>query len=70
MARTLYLKDGSTEIVIGDQEEFLGRIIEERLGRDCGLRNPGTLTAKKIMRKLLMDIIRCCKTLWKIWTRL
>lgn len=35
MARTLYLNDGSTEIVIGDQEEVLGRIIEERLGRDC-----------------------------------
>lgn len=35
MARTLYLNDGSTEVVIGDQEEVLGRIIEERLGRDC-----------------------------------
>lgn len=32
MARTLYLNDGSTEVVIGDQEEVLGRIIEERLG--------------------------------------
>lgn len=30
MARTLYLNDGSTEVVIGDQEEVLGRIIEER----------------------------------------
>lgn len=81
MARTLYLNDGSTEVVIGDQEEVLGRIIEERLGRDCkelfddikkrnGLRNLGTQTAKKIMRELLMGIIRCCKTLWKIWTRL
>ena len=35
MARTLYLNDGSTEVVIGDQEEVLGRIIEELLGRDC-----------------------------------
>lgn len=35
MARTLYLNEGSTEVVIGDQEEVLGRIIEERLGRDC-----------------------------------
>lgn len=76
MARTLYLNDGSTEVVIGDQEEVLGRITEERLGRDCkelfddinmnGLRNPGTQTIKRIMRELLMGIIRCCKTFWKI----
>ena len=29
MARTLYLNDGSTEVVIGDQEEVLGRIYEK-----------------------------------------
>lgn len=29
MARTLYLNDGSTEVVIGDQEEVLGRDCKE-----------------------------------------
>lgn len=35
MARTLYLTDGSTELVFGDPEETLQKIIYERLGRDC-----------------------------------
>ena len=29
MTRTLYLNDGSTEVVIGDQEEVLGRDCKE-----------------------------------------
>lgn len=35
MARTLYLPDGSTEIIFNDPEETLGKVIYERLGRDC-----------------------------------
>lgn len=35
MAQTLYLPDGSTEIVFGNPEETLQRVIRERLGRDC-----------------------------------
>ena len=80
MARTLYLNDGSTEVVIGDQEEVLegllkngwGEIVKNSLMilKTNGLRNPGTPTVKRIMRELLMDIIRCYKTLWKIWTQL
>lgn len=35
MARTLYLTDGSTELVFGDPEGTLLKIIYERLGRDC-----------------------------------
>ena len=35
MAQTLYLLDGSTEIVFGNPEETLQRVIRERLGRDC-----------------------------------
>lgn len=35
MARTLYLPDGSTELVFGDPEGTLQKIIYERLGRDC-----------------------------------
>lgn len=35
MARTLYLPDGKTEVILGDPEETLRRVIDERLGRDC-----------------------------------
>lgn len=35
MAQTLYMPDGSTEIVFGDQEGTLQKVIYERLGRDC-----------------------------------
>lgn len=35
MAQTLYLPDGSTEVILGDPEEILRRVIDERLGRDC-----------------------------------
>lgn len=35
MARTLYLPDGSMELVFGDPEGTLQKIIYERLGRDC-----------------------------------
>ena len=35
MARTLYMNDGSTELVFGDEEVTLKKIIYERLGRDC-----------------------------------
>lgn len=35
MARTLYLLDGSMELVFGDPEGTLQKIIYERLGRDC-----------------------------------
>ena len=35
MARTLYLNDGSTEIVLGNSEDALRKVIGERLGRDC-----------------------------------
>ena len=35
MARTLYMNDGSTEIVIGEERDELQRIIRERLGTDC-----------------------------------
>lgn len=35
MARTLYLNDGSTEIVLGNPEDALRKLIGERLGRDC-----------------------------------
>ncbi len=35
MARTLYLPDGKTEVIFGDEEETLRRVIDERLGRDC-----------------------------------
>lgn len=34
MARTLYLSDGSTEIVFGDERQFLERVLRERLGND------------------------------------
>lgn len=35
MARTLYLPDRSMELVFGDPEGTLQKIIYERLGRDC-----------------------------------
>lgn len=35
MARTLYLQDGKTEVILNDPEETLRRVIDERLGRDC-----------------------------------
>lgn len=35
MARTLYLPDGSMELVFGDPKGTLQKIIYERLGRDC-----------------------------------
>jgi hypothetical protein len=35
MARTLFMADGSTEVIFGSPAEALERIIEERLGRDC-----------------------------------
>ena len=35
MARTLYMSDGSVEVVVGDEKETLRRIIRERLGDDC-----------------------------------
>ena len=35
MAQTLYLPDGTTEVIFGDPEETLRRVIDERLGRDC-----------------------------------
>jgi hypothetical protein len=35
MAQMLYLPDGSSEVVLGDPEETLHRIVYERLGRDC-----------------------------------
>ena len=35
MARTLYMKDGSRELVIGDKKECLQKIIREYLGTDC-----------------------------------
>lgn len=35
MARTLYMNDGSTELVFGSEETTLQKIIYERLGRDC-----------------------------------
>jgi hypothetical protein len=35
MAQTLYLPDGSREVVLNDPEETLHRIVYERLERDC-----------------------------------
>ena len=35
MARTLYMNDGSTELVLGDPKDTLQKIIGERLGDDC-----------------------------------
>lgn len=35
MARTLYLPDGSVELVFDDPEGTLQDIIYERLGKDC-----------------------------------
>lgn len=35
MAQTLYLPDGSCEVMIGDPADCLQKIIYERLGRDC-----------------------------------
>lgn len=35
MARTLYLNDGTCEVVFGNPEEALQKIIYEHLGRDC-----------------------------------
>lgn len=35
MARTLYMNDGSVELVLGDEADTLRRIIRERLGDDC-----------------------------------
>lgn len=35
MARTLYINDGSVELVLGDEKDTLQKIIRERLGDDC-----------------------------------
>ena len=35
MAKTLYLRDGSTEVILGDPEKALKRILRERLGPDA-----------------------------------
>lgn len=35
MARTLYMNDGSVELVLGDESDALRKIIRERLGDDC-----------------------------------
>ena len=35
MARTLYMNDGSTELVLDDPKDTLEKIIGERLGDDC-----------------------------------
>lgn len=35
MAETLYLKDGTMEVITGTPKESLLRLIEERLGWDC-----------------------------------
>ena len=35
MAKTLYMNDGSVEVIVGDEKENLLRIIRERLGDDC-----------------------------------
>lgn len=35
MADTLYFPDGTMEVVLGNPEDVLKRIVEERLGRDC-----------------------------------
>lgn len=35
MANTLYLNDGSMEVIIGDPADCLKRLIGERLGRDA-----------------------------------
>ena len=34
MAQTLYLSDGSMEVVFGDERQFLERLLRERLGND------------------------------------
>lgn len=35
MARTLYMNDGSMELVFGSPQDTLQKVIYERLGRDC-----------------------------------
>lgn len=35
MAETVYLNDGSTEVVLTDKQTFLERLIRERLGDDA-----------------------------------
>lgn len=35
MARTLYLPDGTMEVILGNPEEELQKLIHERLGRDA-----------------------------------
>ena len=35
MARTLYLNDGTCEVIFGNPQGFLRKIIYEHLGRDC-----------------------------------
>lgn len=35
MAQTLYMNDGSMEVVLSDPVEVMHRILDERLGRDC-----------------------------------
>ena len=35
MAETVYLNDGSTEVVLTDKQTFLERLIRERLGGDA-----------------------------------
>lgn len=34
MTQTLYLSDGSMEVVFGDERQFLERLLRERLGND------------------------------------
>lgn len=35
MAETCYLRNGRTEVILGDTEDFLRRLIEEHLGDDA-----------------------------------
>ena len=35
MAKTIYLRDGSTKVILGDPEKALKRILNERLGPDA-----------------------------------
>jgi hypothetical protein len=35
MARTLYMNDGSMELVFGSEQDTLQKVIYEHLGRDC-----------------------------------
>ena len=35
MAETVYLNDGSTEVIIGDKRQFLERLIREKIGDDA-----------------------------------